>query len=56
MIKVNPKETKFCPGCPHKDLQLTSVPIFIINPEQKDTKTITILPTSKPKKVVNSLF
>ena len=50
-MKLNPKISTFCPGCKHKDLELSKAPDLIIKPEQKEpAKKITIIGTKKKPK------
>lgn len=43
--KLAPRNARFCPGCPKKDLKLIKEPTFIITPPSPkiDTKTVTII-------------
>lgn len=42
-MKLFPKNAKFCPGCPSKDLKLNSAPELVIKLEkQQDNKIYTL--------------
>lgn len=42
-MKLFPKNAKFCPGCPKKDLKLNSAPELVIKLEkQQDNKIYTL--------------
>ena len=42
-MKLFPKNAKFCPGCPTKDLKLNSAPELVIKLEnQQDNKIYTL--------------
>ena len=55
-MKLDPKVATFCPGCGHKNLELSKAPELIIKAEQKEpTKKITIF-SSKKSKPKSTLF
>ena len=50
-MKLNPKIATFCPGCGHKNLELSKAPELIIKAEQKEpTKKFTIISGKKKPK------
>ncbi len=54
-MKLDPKIATFCPGCGHKNLELSKAPDLIIKAEQKEpTKKFTIVGGKKKPK--NNLF
>lgn len=56
-MKFAPKNARFCPGCPKKELKLTTMATLQLSPlPQKDTKTITIVKSNQNKGKTFNLF
>lgn len=55
-MKLNPKIATFCPGCGHKNLELSNVPNIILSADKNETtKKISIFGKNS-KKPKNGLF